>query len=394
MKILVVTYKVCWKSAQSPSGWATNGGFVYQMQALASLADEVEIIAFEIARKPEGEIFFNDPKIKLSPIKLLKDKGWLRKLWVLSLVFTRMRFFTQKIKSADLVHIPVPSDLSFVGLLFSVIAKKPLFIRHCGNWSKPETKADHFWKMFMERNAGKKVLCLATGGGVTPPSEQNPNIKWIFSSSLLSRDMVGSASSVERMVDMNKIKLIVVSRQSFDKGAWRTLEAVRILVDKGFNIDFKIIGEGDFLKKLKDKTLSLALEDQVSFVGQVSNTEVIHLLHNSDIFVFPTTAPEGFPKAVLEAMSTGLPIITSSVSVLPDLIGQSESGIVLKELKPENIAQAIEQLVTNRNLYERYSQNAFKKAQLYTLEGWADSIKNHLNNEFGWSIQRKGEIVK
>ena len=129
-------------------------------------------------------------------------------------------------------------------------------------------------------------------------------------------------------------------------------------------------------------------------MGQVSNTEVIHLLRNSDIFVFPTTAPEGFPKAVLEAMSTGLPVVTSNVSVLPDLVGQSGSGLILEELTPGRIAASIEELILDQDLYHRCSENALNKAQQYSLEAWADSIKDHLNNEFDLMIERNGEILK
>jgi len=54
---------------------------------------------------------------------------------------------------------------------------------------------------------------------------------------------------------------------------------------------------------------------------KVEHSAVLDLLRKADVLLLPTTASEGFPKVVLEAMACGLPVITTRVSVLPELIG-------------------------------------------------------------------------
>lgn len=394
MKILVFSHKECWRSPESPGGWATDGGFVFHMQAIASLADELEIICFERKRKPQGEVFFRDSKLSFSTIELKPYSGLRRKLWVLYLAISRLPFLIRKIREADLIHTPIPSDLATVGMLFSKWMKKPLFVRHCGNWNEPKTKAEFFWKKFMVKNAGENILCLATGGAITPPSDINPNIQWIFSTSLLKREMEKSRRELNGIIRENEPRLIVVSRQSYHKGAWRTLAALSILKDRGLHTKFVIIGAGDFLGNLKEQVVESGLADQVSFFGQVDNHQVADELRKADLFVFPTTAPEGFPKAVLEAMSAGLPVVTSEVSVLPELVGKSEAGFALKDLSPEAIADAIQKLIEDKALYRAFSENALTTARQYTLEGWVDDIGGHLNRTFGWSLTRNQEILK
>ncbi len=394
MKILVFSHKECWKSSDSPSGWATDGGFVFHMQAIASLADELEIVCYERKRKPDGEVFFKDPKLSFSTIELKPYSGVKRKLWVLYLAFSRLRFFMRKIREADMVHTPIPSDLATIAMVLSKWMKKPLFIRHCGNWKEPKTKAEFFWKDFMEKNAGNNVLCLATGGASNAPSEVNPNIKWIFSSSLLKGEMEKPVRPLNSAKTKKTVRLIVVSRQSYHKGAGRTLAALSVLKQRGIHAEFTIVGDGDYLDDLKKLVAELGLTGQVSFLGQVGSTEVINQLRQADLFVFPTTAPEGFPKSVLEAMSVGLPVITSRVSVLPELVGKTDSGFALEELSPEAIADAIQTLALDEAMHSRFSNNAYKKAQEYTLEKWADTISDHLNTTFDWSLTRSQEILK
>jgi len=90
----------------------------------------------------------------------------------------------REILRADAVHSPIPGDIGTIGFLLAFALRKPLFIRHCGNWLKPSTTAERFWKWFMEKFAGGRQVMLATGGSPGPPSRVNSAIHWIFSTTL------------------------------------------------------------------------------------------------------------------------------------------------------------------------------------------------------------------
>ncbi|GAB5522687.1 MAG: hypothetical protein Roseis2KO_05590 [Roseivirga sp.] len=364
------------------------------MQAIASLADELEVVYFESKRKPEGEVFFKDPKLSFSPIRLRPYSGVKRKLWVMWLAISRLPFFIRKIRQTDLVHTPIPSDLSTIAMLLARWMKKPLFIRHCGNWLAPATRAEHFWKKFMVKHAGKKVTCLATGGGVQPPSDENPQIRWIFSSSLIESEITALSADRETAISTDTVRLVTVSRQTINKGAGRTIDAIKILKEKGFDVVFTVIGRGEYLETLKSRVTDLGLTGNVNFLGQLDNQEVMSALRESHIFTFPSTASEGFPKAVLEAMASGLPIVTSRTSVLPQLVENTHSGFALDDLSPESLAGAIEKLITDKELYRNCSVNAANTARQFSLEKWVDYIAGRVNTEFGWELKRKAEIIK
>ena len=114
---------------------------------------------------------------------------------------------------------------------------------------------------------------------------------------------------------------------------------------------------------------------------------------NSDIFCFPTIASEGFPKVVLEALACGLPVITNPVSVLPQLIEETESGIVMKKGSPQELASILNDLTQNPSKLHEMSKKSLLTAEKYSLESWADLISKQLSY-FDGDFSRKREIYK
>ncbi|MEP6900905.1 MAG: glycosyltransferase, partial [Actinomycetota bacterium] len=106
---------------------------------------------------------------------------------------------------------------------------------------------------------------------------------------------------------------------------------------------------------------------------KVEHAQVIDLMKKAHVFCFPTSASEGFPKVVLEALACGLPVLTTKVSVLPKLIGNG-CGVLLDETTKETVAQAIVRICQNPNEYKQMSVRAVAAAQQYSLENWRDFI--------------------
>jgi glycosyltransferase involved in cell wall biosynthesis len=108
---------------------------------------------------------------------------------------------------------------------------------------------------------------------------------------------------------------------------------------------------------------------------------VIRLLQEADLFCYPT-ASDGFPKSVLEALACGLPVISSSVSVLPHLI-KNGCGVLLVERSPSAIAQAVREVLSDPEVYRFMSAKAIEIARQYSLENWRDEIGRTLQDAWG-----------
>src|SRR5699024_7450791 len=111
---------------------------------------------------------------------------------------------------------------------------------------------------------------------------------------------------------------------------------------------------------------------------------VMNLFKEADVFCFPTSASEGFPKVVLEALTAGLPVITTRVSVLPSLLS-SGCGVLLDDANPQSVAAAVIEVFSDQERYLEMSRKAIETAREYTLENWRDCIARFL--EESWDVE-------
>ena len=382
MRLVVFSHKPCWVSADSPSGCATDGGFPMQMREISELFDATTILVpCSDHGNHSGEMPLVGHNLSVVPLTSPSGTGLYRKarfpLWCLR----NMRGIVREFRRADAVHAPIPGDVGTIGMLMASCFRKRLFVRYCGNWFIQKTAAERFWKWFMERHAGSRNVMLATGGGPSPPSSRNPNMSWIFSSSLSERELEDLRTE-QRPVCNHGHKLVIVCRQEREKGTDRVIESLGLLSRQFPDISLDVVGDGSALAHFRQVAVSCGVADRIHFHGKVTHGQVLGLLTQADLFCFPTTSSEGFPKVVLEALACGLPVVTTRVSVLPHLIGQ-DAGVLLDDVTPDTIGQAVESCLADKAHYDRLSQNAVAIAQHYSLETWRDTIGKLLKAEWG-----------
>jgi glycosyltransferase involved in cell wall biosynthesis len=290
----------------------------------------------------------------------------------------------REIRQADAVHTPIPGDIGTIGMLGAFFLRKPLFVRHCGNWFAPVTAAERFWRWFMERFAGGRNVMLATGGTPEPPSRRNPAVQWVFSTSLREEELRGCAGRREPP-PAGSGRLMIACRQEREKGTGVVIESLPQLLPEFPGLTLDVVGDGGALDEFRRLAACLGVEDRVTFHGKVNHARVIALLQQAHLFCFPTTSSEGFPKVVLEALACGVPVVTTRVSVLPQLIGTG-CGSLIEEATAPAVAGAIRQCLTDASLYHSMSAQAMATASGYSLERWRDVIGAQLRGAWGRSL--------
>ena len=222
---------------------------------------------------------------------------------------------------------------------------------------------------------------LVTGGGPGGPSRHNDHVHWVFSSSLTAGELAASAY-VRQDVPRDGPRIITVSRLDPEKGTGVAIRSLPLLFEDYPGAELHVVGDGRALAGLRRLAAELGVERRVVFHGQVGHDEVLRQLRAADLFCLPTNASEGFPKAVLEALACGLPVITTRVSVLPHLL-RGGCGALLDEASPAAVAEAVLACLDDPVRYRRMSERAVSTARDYSLECWRELVGRFAHRAWG-----------
>jgi len=140
-------------------------------------------------------------------------------------------------------------------------------------------------------------------------------------------------------------RIIFVGRFSQEKNLPLLIEAAALLD----GVKLVLVGDGPMQPQIEK--LAAQLQVEAEFTGVVPHEQLPALLNQSDIFVLPSLS-EGHPKALLEAMSCGLPCIGTNVPGIRDVIRDEENGL-LCELAPKDLADKIAAVLSNSELRGR-----------------------------------------
>lgn len=175
--------------------------------------------------------------------------------------------------------------------------------------------------------------------------------------------IIGNGVDVEKFIpSLNQEGyLLYVGRLSYGKGLNDLLESA-MQICKQYDLKLFIVGKGELEKSLKNLVKSENLEKYVKFLGRIEQEELVKIYQNASIFVFPSHY-EGFPTVVLEAMSSGLPVVASDISAHKDFIEDGVNGFLVKKGSPVEITEKIILLNNNQNLRNQIGANARKTVE-------------------------------
>jgi glycosyltransferase involved in cell wall biosynthesis len=176
----------------------------------------------------------------------------------------------------------------------------------------------------------------------------------------------------DKIID-KEVKFLYIGRVCEDKGVHVSVKALRVIKDRmpHLNIQFNIIGNGPkkYLDYLKTLIHDLGLEGCVVLHGFMKYEDAIKMYGEHDIFLFPYIWEEPFGVTILEAMSLGVPVITSSHGGGYNIIQNMVDGILVANGSFINVAEASEILIHDRILYNTIRKNAIKKVcSAYSFE--------------------------
>lgn len=158
----------------------------------------------------------------------------------------------------------------------------------------------------------------------------------------------------------NPVVLVTVSRAVEKKGLDTLLDAFARLPDN-LNWRWVHIGAGGLVKDLKQQAITFGLQDRLEWRGALPQTAVLEQYRKSDIFVLPCRIAkngdrDGLPNVIVEAQSQCLPVISTTVSGVPELVDDGKNGLLVDQNDPQQFSAAIEKLMKNPDLRHQMGQ--------------------------------------
>jgi glycosyltransferase involved in cell wall biosynthesis len=165
---------------------------------------------------------------------------------------------------------------------------------------------------------------------------------------------------------LHSANLIQVGTQSqLYKGQDVLLSALKIVLNRGFDIRLTLVGDGRYRGELEARAMNQGTSQQVRFLGQLPAGEAVRCeLDAASLFIMPSRT-EGLPRAMIEAMARALPCIGSNVGGIPELLPSSD---MVQPGDVEGLADKIEEVLSSAQRLTEMSDRNLRRAQEFSDE--------------------------
>ncbi|HET6651386.1 MAG TPA: glycosyltransferase family 4 protein [Nocardioides sp.] len=159
-----------------------------------------------------------------------------------------------------------------------------------------------------------------------------------------------------RRVEPDRVRLLAVGRLVRKKGLDTFVDACALLRGRGVDFEAVIAGEsGDHEAEVRTRVDEAHLGDRVSFLGPLTQSGLFEQYSRASVFALPCRVladgdRDGIPNVLMEAMACGLPVVTTGVSGITELVHDGENGLIVEPDRPAELSDALHRLVKDPDL--------------------------------------------
>jgi len=250
---------------------------------------------------------------------------------------------------------------------FQYVLLKPLINKIWSESSAVVANSEGLKELALESSPSQDISVITNGINI---SDFKPDTNFI--NNYINNNLNNSINNINNDLNNNinnhtynkskKLNIVCISRLIERKGINFLLEAIKKLKKK--NIKLILVGEGKQENELQELAKDLEITDMVEFKGYVDHDDIADIYQESDLFVLPSFN-EGMSNALLEAMASGLPVISTDTGGTSELI--DGNGILIQKGNSNEIAQAISKVMDDP---ETLMQMGFKSREIAETMSW------------------------
>jgi colanic acid/amylovoran biosynthesis glycosyltransferase len=162
-----------------------------------------------------------------------------------------------------------------------------------------------------------------------------------------------------------RLRVLTIGRLVEKKGTEWLLRAMHMFgrIAPGSDAELAIVGDGPLRPELEALANRLGLSDRVAFRGALPHSEISEELSRADVFALPSVVAvdgdmEGIPVSIMEAMASGVPVIATRHSGIPELIEDGRSGLLADERDPHGLAVRLARMAREPELRRTCASHA------------------------------------
>lgn len=373
MKLTIISHTEHYQKVDGTIvGW---GSTITEINHLAKHFDEITHVA--MLHKdviPSSSLPYLSSNIKFVALPVLGGKSFVSKLKIVANIPKIISIVSKELKNTDVFQFRAPTGIGiFLIPYFTLFVKTKGWYKYAGNWNQKNPPLAYRFQRWLFKKQKRPVT-------INGAWENQPKQCLTFENPCLTyNDFKEGKEIVSKKEYKALFSFCFVGRLEKPKGVERIIKAFTLLSEeeKKKIAEINFVGDGGEASYFKN--LAKGSGVKMNFLGFQPRQKVFELYKRSHFFMLPSTASEGFPKVIAEAMNFGCLPIVSNVSSIGQYIN-SNNGFIVSPTTSENLAEIM------KGILHQPTQNFKEKA----LEGRKVSIKFTFEN---YNKRIKNEIV-
>lgn len=373
MKLAIISHTQHYKNDNGTIfGW---GPTVNELNHLLEVFDVIYHVAMLYPGSPPASSqAYSSDRIIFVPIPTLGGQTLTDKFQIIWNAAAVLKIVNSTLRMVDYFQLRTPTGIGvFLIPYLTLFVQKNGWYKYAGNWNQKKPPLGYAIQRTMLKYQGRKV----TINGRWP---NQPHHCLTFENPCLTLSDIHEGNLIinEKSIE-DKLHICYVGRLEKPKGVEHIIKSIGLLslVDKQKIEAVHLVGDGADMAYFK----TIAKETGVNFIfhGFLSRKSVFDIYKKSQVFLMPTTASEGFPKVIAEAMNFGCVPVVSMVSSISQYVKHLETGFCIEEVNHLEISDALRGVFNLKNIdYQLMLSKQRVLVENFTFAYYNQRIKSEL----------------
>lgn len=375
MHLLIVSHTPHFPTDHGYAGW---GPTVREIDHLATLFQSVVHVApLHPGLAPDSAVPYSSANVTLRPVPPAGGNSWREKFGIFLRCPEYAATILREIRSADVVHIRAPANISLVGLILLSAVRQPKvrWAKYAGDWNRT---GDEPWSYTFQRwwlrNGFHKGIVTVNGCWSNQPTHIYPFLNPCLTEEELSE---GRRASLDKEL-CTPVRLLFVGRMVPGKGPGLCVDVLTQLIRGGVDAHLDLVGDGSAGLQCRDQARRSGVLDKVRFHGPLPRARIGEFYAQAHFILLPSET-EGWPKVLSEAMAYGAVPIASAVSSIPQMLKNFALGEAVRTRDPNSFTHAVCSYVKKPARWREHSTRAVQTARVFSYAKYLAAVGQLLN---------------